>query len=50
MHGRGEKIIQGFGGKARTKETTQKTKVYVGGWDQNGSYGDWLVGVWIGFD
>jgi hypothetical protein len=27
----------GFGGKARRKETTQKTKAYVGGWDQNGS-------------
>jgi hypothetical protein len=25
-HGRGEKIVQGFGGKARRKETTQKTK------------------------
>jgi hypothetical protein len=25
-HGRGEKSIQGFGGKARRKETTQQTK------------------------
>jgi hypothetical protein len=24
-------------GKARRKETTGKTKAYVGGWDQNGS-------------
>jgi hypothetical protein len=26
MHGRGEKIVQGFGGKARRKETTRKTE------------------------
>jgi hypothetical protein len=26
MHGRGEKSVQGFGGKARRKETTGKTK------------------------
>jgi hypothetical protein len=25
-HGRGDKIVQGFGGKARRKETTWKTK------------------------
>jgi hypothetical protein len=25
-HGRGEKSVQGFGGKARGKETTWKTK------------------------
>jgi hypothetical protein len=25
-HGRGEKSVQGFGGKARRKETTRKTK------------------------
>jgi hypothetical protein len=25
-HGRGEKCVQGFGGKARTKETTGKAK------------------------
>jgi hypothetical protein len=25
-HGRGEKSVQGFGGKARRKETTLKTK------------------------
>jgi hypothetical protein len=25
-HGRGEKCVQGFGGKARRKETTGKTK------------------------
>jgi hypothetical protein len=36
-HGRGEKSVQGFGGKARRKETTWKTKAWVGGWDQNGS-------------
>jgi hypothetical protein len=26
MHGRGEKSLQGFGGKAQRKETTGKTK------------------------
>jgi hypothetical protein len=38
-HAMGEekKIVQGFGGKARRKDTTRKTKAYVGGWDQNGS-------------
>jgi hypothetical protein len=35
--GRGEKSVQGFGGKDRRKETTGKTKAYVGRWDQNGS-------------
>jgi hypothetical protein len=33
----GEKIVQGFGGKARRTETTRKTNVYVEEWDQNGS-------------
>jgi hypothetical protein len=28
MHGRGEKSVQGFGGKARRKEATLKTKVF----------------------
>jgi hypothetical protein len=36
-HGRGEKSVQGFGGKARWKDTTGKTKAWVGRWDQNGS-------------
>jgi hypothetical protein len=36
-HWRGENIVQGFGGKARGKETTWKTKAYVGRWDKNGS-------------
>jgi hypothetical protein len=31
----GEEMVQGFGGKAR--ETTRKTKAYMGGCDQNGS-------------
>jgi hypothetical protein len=26
-HGRGEEIVQGFGGEARRKETARKTKV-----------------------
>jgi hypothetical protein len=33
----GEECVQGFDGKARRKETTWKTKAYMGGWDQNGS-------------
>jgi hypothetical protein len=36
-HGSGETVIQDFGGKARRKETTRKTGVEMGGWDQNGS-------------
>jgi hypothetical protein len=27
MHGRGEKIVKGFDGKAQRKETTRKTEV-----------------------
>jgi hypothetical protein len=30
------------------KETTGKIEAQMRGWDQNGSYGDWL-GVWSGF-
>jgi hypothetical protein len=41
---RGEKHAQGFGGKARRKETTSKTKAKGGGLDQNGPYGDWRGG------
>jgi hypothetical protein len=33
----GEKSVQGFGRKARRKETTRKTEALMGGWDQNGS-------------
>jgi hypothetical protein len=36
-HGRVEKSVQGFCGKARRKETTGNTKAWVGRWDQNGS-------------
>jgi hypothetical protein len=36
-HGRGEKIELDFGGEARRKEIARKTKVLMGGWDQNGS-------------
>jgi hypothetical protein len=36
-HGRGEKTVQSFGGKARGKETTWKTKAQVGRWGQNRS-------------
>jgi hypothetical protein len=45
--GRGEKSLQGFGGKVRRKETTWKTKAKVGS--------EWILGIlawgmWIGFD
>jgi hypothetical protein len=40
----GEKSVKGFGGKARRKETTRKTKTEMEGSDRNGSQGDWLVG------
>jgi hypothetical protein len=36
-HGRGKKSVKDFGGKARKKETTRRTKAKVEGWDQNGS-------------
>jgi hypothetical protein len=35
-HGKGEKVVQGFGGKSRGKKTTWKTKDEMGGCDQNG--------------
>jgi hypothetical protein len=38
-HGRGEKSVQDFGGKARRKVTTGKTEARIG-WDQNREYGD----------
>jgi hypothetical protein len=38
----GEECVQGFDEKAIRTETTWKTKAYMGGWDQNGSQGDWL--------
>jgi hypothetical protein len=37
MHGGGEKIVQGSGGRVRRKETAWKTKAKMGGWDQNGT-------------
>jgi hypothetical protein len=47
-HGRGEKSVQGFGGKARRKETTWKTKAQVGRWDQKDLREIGLRGVdWI---
>jgi hypothetical protein len=49
MHGRGERRVQDFHGYARRKETTQKTEAKMGGWDQNGSLGNWM-GVWSGFN
>jgi hypothetical protein len=42
MHGKGEECVQGFDGKFRRKEMTWKTKAQMGGWNQNGSYGDCL--------
>jgi hypothetical protein len=48
-HGRGEKSVQGFGGKSRRKDTTWKTKAK---WE-DGIRMDLReigMGVWIGFD
>jgi hypothetical protein len=43
---RGEaRSVKGFGGKAGRKETIFKTEPWIGGWDQNGSWGDWLGDV-----
>jgi hypothetical protein len=49
MHESGEKTVQGFGKKARRKETTWKIRAQMGGCDQNGSWGEWL-GVWSEFN
>jgi hypothetical protein len=35
--GIGKKSAQGFGGKARMKETARKSEAYIGEWDQNRS-------------
>jgi hypothetical protein len=48
-HGRREKIVQGFGGKVRRKETTRKKRPR---WE-DGIRMDLRkidLGVWIGFD
>jgi hypothetical protein len=44
-HMGGEKRVEGFGGKARGKESTWKTKAWMGEGDQNGLGG----GGWTGF-
>jgi hypothetical protein len=36
-HGRREKSVQSFGGKAGKKDTNWKTKAEMAGWDQNRS-------------
>jgi hypothetical protein len=36
LHGTAEKCIQSFGGKAKRKETTQKTEAQRAAWVQNG--------------
>jgi hypothetical protein len=36
-HGKGEKSVQGFGGKARRKETSRKTEAWMVEWDENRS-------------
>jgi hypothetical protein len=35
-----------FGGETRRKEITRKTVALMGGWYQNGTYGDSLWGGW----
>jgi hypothetical protein len=47
MRGRGQKIVQGFGGKAQRKETTRKTRRQ---WKDGIRMDLWLGGVWLGFD
>jgi hypothetical protein len=48
MHERGEKCVQGFGGKSRGKEATWMTEALMQRWVQNGHWGYWLGGVeWI---
>jgi hypothetical protein len=47
MHGRREKSIQGFGGKAQRKETTRKTKAQMG---SEWILGRLAVGVWNVFN
>jgi hypothetical protein len=39
FHKRGEESVQGFGGKARRKETTWKTKMWMGGWMES----EWIL-------
>jgi hypothetical protein len=47
MHGRAEKSLKGFGGKARRKETTWKTK--GDGIRMDLREIGWAGRVWIGF-
>jgi hypothetical protein len=49
MRGKVEKSLQGFGGKAQRKEVTRKTKAWMGGWDQNGSHGNWIGGCGLNY-
>jgi hypothetical protein len=46
-NGRGEENVQGFRGKAQRKKFICKTKAYIGGWDENGPWGDWLGGCGV---
>jgi hypothetical protein len=46
---RRDKSVQGFGEKARRKETSWKTEALMGGWDQNISWETGWRGGWIGF-
>jgi hypothetical protein len=39
-----EESVPGFGGIARRKDSPRKTEAQMGGWDQNGSLGEWLEG------
>jgi hypothetical protein len=45
MYGRGEKNVEGFGGKAQRKETTWKTKVWMDGIRMDFRETDWGCGV-----
>jgi hypothetical protein len=43
-NGRGEKSVQGFGGKARRKQRTRKTEACMGEWEWSGYEGHSLGG------
>jgi hypothetical protein len=47
MHGVGEKSEQGSGGKDQRKGPLRRLRCYMGGWDQNRSWGNWLEGCGV---
>jgi hypothetical protein len=41
--------VQCCGGKVQEEEVIRMSEAQMGGWDENGSYGNWLEWVWSGF-